>query len=240
MKLAFADVHAQVADPASMRVGIGQLLDDDYLRARAQQIDLRRARPASCGLAPRGGTIYLSAADEQGTMVSLIQSNFMGFGAGVVVPGWGIALQNRGYAFSLDPAHPNCVAPGKRPFHTIIPGFLTRDGQSVMSFGVMGGNMQPQGQVQALCRMLLARQQPQAACDAPRWKWNQGLDIELEAAIDAASRAELARRGHRIVQTQDSYMDFGSGQFIWRLGEAQREGYVAASDSRRDGQAGGY
>jgi len=173
-------------------------------------------------------------------MVSLIQSNFMGFGSGVVVPGWGISLQNRGAAFSLDPRHPNCVAPGKRPFHTIIPGFLTRAGQPQMSFGVMGGNMQPQGQVQTLCRMLLAGQQPQAACDAPRWKWNQGLDIELEPALDAASRAELARRGHRIVQADDSYMDFGSGQFIWRLGEPQREGYVAASDGRRDGQAAGY
>ena len=241
MKIAFADVYAHVADPASMRVDYAQLLDDGYLRTQARRIDMRRAQTWASGVAPpRGGTIYLSAADENGMMVSLIQSNYMGFGSGVVVPGWGISLQNRGYAFSLDPAHPNCVAPGKRPFHTIIPGFLTRRGQAQMSFGVMGGNMQPQGQIQTLCRMLLAHQQPQAACDAPRWKWNQGLDLEVEPALDAASRTELARRGHRVVATQDSYMDFGSGQFIWRLGEPANEGYVAASDSRRDGQAGGF
>ncbi len=240
MKLAFADVYAHVADAAAMRVRSTELLDDDYLRSRAARIDMRRAQAWESGLAPSGGTIYLSTADERGMMVSLIQSNFMGFGSGVVVPGWGISLQNRGYAFSLDPGHPNCVAPRKRPFHTIIPGFLTRSGQAQMSFGVMGGNMQPQGQVQTLCRILLARQQPQAACDAPRWKWNQGLEIELEPAIDPASRQELARRGHRIVASDDSYMDFGSGQFVWRLGDPMREGYVAASDSRRDGQACGF
>jgi len=240
MKLAFADVYAHVADPASMRVGTDALLDDDYLRRRAACIDLHRAQSWTTGVAPRGGTIYLSTADESGMMVSLIQSNYMGFGSGVVVPGWGISLQNRGYAFSLDPSHPNCVGPGKRPFHTIIPGFLTRAGQAQMSFGVMGGNMQPQGQVQTLCRMLLAHQQPQAACDAPRWKWNEGLDLELEASVDPDVRAELARRGHRLVTSDDTYMDFGSGQFIWRLGDPMRAGYVAASDSRRDGQAAGF
>ncbi len=240
MKLAFADVYEQVADPAAMRVGAAQLLDDDYLRTRAARIDPRRAQVPAGGIAPSGGTIYLTTADENGMMVSLIQSNYMGFGSGIVLPGWGVALQNRGHAFALDPAHPNCVAPGKRPFHTIIPGFLTRAGQAQMSFGVMGGNMQPQGQVQTLCRMLLGRQQPQAACDAPRWKWNQGLDIELEVGVPAAVREELARRGHRIVAGDDSYMDFGSGQFIWRLGDPRREGYVAASDGRRDGQACGF
>jgi len=241
MKLAFADVYAHVADPFAMDLGSEQLLDDAYLHGRARQIHMQQARVFDHGIVPpQGGTIYLSAADERGMMVSLIQSNFMGFGSGVVVPGWGISLQNRGYAFSLDPAHPNCVAPGKRPFHTIIPGFLTKDGQSQMSFGVMGGNMQPQGQVQTLCRMLLAHQQPQAACDAPRWKWNQGLEIEVEPSMDPAVREELARRGHRIVTVEDSYMDFGSGQFIWRLGDAMTAGYAAASDSRRDGQACGY
>ncbi len=240
MKMAFADAYAHVADPAAMQLRAQDLLDDDYLRERAAAIDLRRAQPWSSAAAPRGGTIYLATADERGMMVSLIQSNFMGFGSGIVVPGWGISLQNRGHAFSLDPAHPNCVGPGKRPFHTIIPGFLTRAGQAQMSFGVMGGNMQPQGQVQTLCRMLAARQQPQAACDAPRWKWNAGLDIELEPQVDAAVRTELARRGHRIVSSDDSYMDFGSGQFIWRLGDPIQAGYIAASDSRRDGQAAGF
>jgi gamma-glutamyltranspeptidase/glutathione hydrolase len=241
MKLAFADVYAHVADPSAMHLGSEQLLDDAYLHERARQIHMGQARAFGQGIVPpSGGTIYLSAADERGMMVSLIQSNFMGFGSGVVLPGWGISLQNRGYAFSLDPAHPNCVAPGKRPFHTIIPGFLTKDGRPQMSFGVMGGNMQPQGQVQTLCRMLLAHQQPQAACDAPRWKWNQGMEIEVEPSMDPAVREELSRRGHRIVSVEDSYMDFGSGQFIWRLGDAMTAGYAAASDSRRDGQACGY
>jgi gamma-glutamyltranspeptidase/glutathione hydrolase len=240
MKIAFAEVYAHVADPCAMRVRVEDLLDDSHLRARAAQIDMGKAQAWSSAVRPQGGTIYLSTADQNGTMVSLIQSNYMGFGSGVVVPGWGISLQNRGFAFSLDPAHPNCVAPGKRPFHTIIPGFLTRAGSAQMSFGVMGANMQPQGHVQALCRMLLARQQPQAACDAPRWKWNQGVEIEVEDTMPQSVREELSRRGHRIVRNEDSYMDFGSGQFVWSLGEPMRDGYVAASDSRRDGQACGF
>ena len=240
MKLAFADVYRYVADPRAMTVTPAQMLDDDYLAARAGLIDMKRAQAAAAGTPPRGGTIYLSAADANGMMVSFIQSNYMGFGSGVVVPGYGISLQNRGAGFSLDPASPNCVAPGKRPFQTIIPAFLTKDGAPQMSFGVMGGNMQPQGHVQTLLRMLLARQQPQAACDAPRWKVMQGLDIEIENAMPAAVADELASRGHRITRANDSYMDFGSGQFIWRLGDPTVDGYVAASDSRRDGLAAGF
>jgi gamma-glutamyltranspeptidase/glutathione hydrolase len=240
MKLAFADVYAQVADPAAMRVGTAQMLAPDYLRARAGRIDRSRAQAFGPGALERGGTIYLATADAGGMMVSLIQSNYMGFGSGIVVPGFGVSLQNRGFAFSLDPLHPNCVAPGKRPFHTIIPAMLMRAGAAQMAFGVMGGNMQPQGHVQLLTRMLLARQQPQAACDAPRWKWNQGLELELEDSMSAPVAAELQRRGHRIVRGDDAYMDFGSGQLIWRLGDAAVDGYVAASDSRRDGQACGF
>jgi len=240
MKLAFADVYAHVADPGAMRLTAEHLLEPEYLRARARLIDPGRAQVFSTGRPASGGTIYLATADQGGMMVSLIQSNFMGFGSGIVVPGFGISLQNRGYAFSLDRRHPNCVAPGKRPFHTIIPAFLTQGRAAAMSFGVMGGNMQPQGHVQTLTRMLLARQQAQAACDAPRWKCGAGLDLELEASMATAVKEELARRGHRIVQSEDSYMDFGSGQFIWRLGDPAVEGYVAASDSRRDGQAAGF
>jgi gamma-glutamyltranspeptidase / glutathione hydrolase len=240
IKLAFADVYAQVADPAAMRVSVEQLLDPAYLRQRAQLIDRSRAQVFAPGNLDRGGTIYLTTADEGGMMVSLIQSNYMGFGSGVVVPGFGISLQNRGFAFSLDPTHPNCVAPGKRPFHTIIPALLMRDGAALMSFGVMGGNMQPQGQVQTLARMLLAHQQPQAACDAPRWKWNAGLELEMESGIAPPIVEELQRRGHRIVRNDDPYMDFGAGQMIWRLGDPAVDGYVAASDSRRDGQACGF
>ncbi len=239
MKLAFADTYAYVADPRAMRVTPPEMIDDRYLAQRARRIDMQRAQAFSAGSPPRGGTIYLSAADDSGMMVSLIQSNYMGFGSGVVVPGYGISLQNRGYGFSIDAASANVIAPGKRPFHTIIPAFLTQDGAPQMSFGVMGGNMQPQGHVQTLARMLLARQQPQAACDAPRWKVMHGLDIEVESAMPLSVVDELTRRGHRITRANDSYMDFGSGQFIWRLGDPAVDGYVGASDSRRDGLVAG-
>jgi len=132
------------------------------------------------------------------------------------------------------------VAPGKRPFHTIIPAFLTRDGQPVMSYGVMGGNMQPQGHLQTLVRMLDHRQNPQAACDAPRWRFNAGLDLNVERHWPAATIDGLSALGHRLVGLDDSYMDFGAGQFIWRLGDTAVDGYVAASDPRRDGAAAGF
>jgi gamma-glutamyltranspeptidase/glutathione hydrolase len=183
----------------------------------------------------KGGTIYLTAADESGMMVSFIQSNYLGFGSGVVIPEYGISLQDRGHAFSLDPRSPNVVAPGKRPFHTIIPAFLTRDGKPVMSFGVMGANMQPQGHMQTLVRMLDHRQHAQAACDAPRWRFNQGLSLNVESGMDPIAVQGLLARGHRIESINDSYQDFGAGQFIWRLGDPAIEGYVAASDPRRDG-----
>ncbi len=240
MKLAFADVYRHVAERDCMACSTDELLDDAYLAARAKLIDPARAQDFQAGNPVKGGTIYLTAADERGMMVSFIQSNYMGFGSGVVVPGYGLSLQNRGHAFSLDAASPNAVAPGKRPFHTIIPAFLTQGGQPVMSFGVMGANMQPQGHLQTLVRMLDYRQHPQAACDAPRWRFNQGLEINVEASMDTATAQGLAQLGHRIDVLQDSYQDFGAGQFIWRLGDPAVEGYVAASDPRRDGQAAAW
>lgn len=240
MKLAFADVYAHLADPNGMRCSTAQMLDDAYLAERALLIDPHRAQRFGAGNPVRGGTIYLSAADESGMMVSFIQSNYMGFGSGVVVPGWGVSLQNRGHGFVLDPAHPNCVAPGRKPFHTIIPAFLTENGQPRMSFGIMGGNMQPQAHLQTVLRMLAHRQQPQAACDAPRWRFNQGLEINVEATMAAKTVAGLIERGHEVEVIDDSYQDFGAGQFIWRLGDPAVEGYVAASDARRDGQAAGF
>jgi gamma-glutamyltranspeptidase/glutathione hydrolase len=240
MKLGFADTYAHVADPIAMRRSVEEMLDPRYLKKRAALIDPQRAQVFGEGHGDTGGTIYLTAADERGMMVSFIQSNYMGFGSGVVVPEWGLSLQNRGHAFSLDPTSPNCVAPRKRPFHTIIPGFLTRDGLPQMSFGVMGANMQPQGHLQTLVRMLVYRQQPQAACDAPRWRFNQGLSINVEAAMPSATTRDLRAYGHRIEVIQDGYQDFGAGQFIWRLGDPAVEGYVAASDPRRDGQAAGF
>ncbi len=243
MKLAFADVYRYVAEASSMEVTAAQLLEKSYLKERAKLINMQRAQDFKAGNPAKGGTIYLTAADENGMMVSFIQSNYMGFGSGCVEPTYGISLQNRGHAFAVRPGglNPaNLVAPGKRPFHTIIPAFLTKDGQPVMSYGVMGANMQPQGHVQTLVRMLDYAQNPQAACDAPRWRYNEGLVINVEAGMDAHTVQGLQARGHAMEVINDSYQDFGSGQFIWRMGDPKVHGYVAASDSRRDGLVAGF
>ncbi|MFZ2738956.1 MAG: gamma-glutamyltransferase family protein [Burkholderiaceae bacterium] len=239
MKLAFADVYRYVAEPSSMEVSVEQMLDDSYLAARAKLIDMNKAQDFGAGNPVKGGTIYLSTADESGMMVSFIQSNYMGFGSGCVEPTFGVSLQNRGHAFSLEPGV-NQVAPGKRPFHTIIPAFLTQNGLPVMSYGVMGANMQPQGHMQTLVRMLDYGQNPQAACDAPRWRYNAGYEINVEAGMNKATVQGLSDLGHRMEVIQDSYQDFGAGQFIWRAGDPAVQGYVAASDARRDGQAVGF
>ncbi|MGH3635469.1 MAG: gamma-glutamyltransferase family protein, partial [Mycobacterium sp.] len=234
VKLAFADAQAYVADIDHMPLRSDQLLDNEYLKQRATLIDRNRARPASAGT-PDGGTVYLTAADASGLMVSMIQSNYMGFGSGVVVPGTGIALQNRGTEFVATPGHPNQVGPHKRPYHTIIPGFMTKDGTPVMSFGVMGGTMQPQGHVQLVARIVDHQQNPQAACDAPRFRWVQGNQIACEKSFGQSTLDDLHRRGHELVIVDD-YHQFGSCQAIWRLDD----GYVAVSDPRRDGQAAGF
>ncbi|MFY7864411.1 gamma-glutamyltransferase family protein [Roseateles sp.] len=240
MKLAFADVYRYVGDARSMNVTAAEMLDSAYLAERAKLIDPRRAQDFQCGNPVKGGTIYLTTADESGMMVSFIQSNYMGFGSGLVVPGYGLSLQNRGHCFTLEAGHPNQVAPGKRPFHTIIPAFLTKNGQPVMSYGVMGGNMQPQGHMQTLVRMLDYGQNPQAACDAPRWRFNEGLSLNVEPHMPPDTIAGLQALGHQIGDIHDSYQDFGAGQFIWRLGDPAEAGYVAASDPRRDGAAVGF
>jgi gamma-glutamyltranspeptidase/glutathione hydrolase len=234
VKLAFADAQAYVADIEHMPLGPERLLDKDYLKQRAALIDRARAKPATAG-APAGGTVYLTAADAAGVMVSMIQSNYMGFGSGVVVPGTGISLQNRGANFTAAPGHPNSVGPQKRPYHTIIPGFVTKDGAPVMSFGVMGGMMQPQGHVQVMVRIADHRQNPQAACDGPRFRWVEGMQVSCEKGFPAATLEELRRRGHDLVAVDD-YNQFGSCQAIWRL----EGGYFAASDPRRDGQAAAF
>ena len=234
VKLAFADAQAYVADIAHMPVRPEHLLDKEYLRNRAMLIDRTRAKPASAGT-PKGGTVYLTAADASGVMVSMIQSNYMGFGSGVVVPGTGISLQNRGADFAVAPGHPNRVGPNKRPYHTIIPGFLSKDGAPVMSFGVMGGPMQPQGHVQLVTRIVDHGQNPQAACDGPRFRWAHGMQVCCEPGFPPSTLDELERRGHQLVTTDD-YNQFGSCQAIWRLDD----GYLAVSDPRRDGQAAGF
>ena len=236
MKLAFADVYAHVSDPATMQVTPAQMLDAGYLEQRAKAIDMRRAQHHEAGIPTSGGTVYLTAADERGMMLSFIQSNYMGFGSGVVVPGTGISLQNRGAGFSLKPGHPNLVGPGKRPFQTIIPGFLTRDGQPVMSFGVMGGAMQPQGHIQMVIRLVDYNQNPQACSDGARWIVNSDFTVSLEERVPASVQEELARRGHKIVPTDRPMFGFGGAQLIHKLDD----GYCAASDHRKDGGAIGF
>jgi gamma-glutamyltranspeptidase/glutathione hydrolase len=234
IKLAFADAWRYVADIDHMKdVRPSSLLDNNYLKERARLIDPKRAQAFGPGQPPKGGTVYLASADASGMMVSFIQSNFMGFGSGVVVDG--ISLQNRGATFVLEPGHPNAVGPRKRPYQTIIPGFVTREGRPVMSFGVMGGSMQPQGHAQVMVRIADYGQSPQAACDGPRFRFVQGMDVSVEdGRFPAATLEELQRRGHRIV-TIDDYNQFGSAQLIWKLDG----GSFAASDPRRDGQAVG-
>jgi gamma-glutamyltranspeptidase/glutathione hydrolase len=219
-----------------MDVKAAALLDPGYLESRAKLIDMQRAQDFGHGTPPRGGTIYLTAADAQGMMVSLIQSNYMGFGSGVVVPGAGISLQNRGAGFVLQPGHPNRVAPRKRPYHTIIPAFVTRNGAPVMTLGLMGGTMQPQGHAQLMVRMADYGQSPQTAIDGPRFRSVSGLDINVEREFPAATLAELERRGHRILQIGEAYMDFGCAQIAFKVDG----GYVAASDPRRDSLAVGF
>ena len=236
MKLGFADTWRHVADPAAMEVTPAQLLDDAYLAGRAKAIDMKRAQVPDAGIAKGGGTVYLTAADEKGMKLSFIQSNYMGFGSGVVVPGTGISLQNRGAGFSLEPGHPNQVGPRKRPFQTIIPGFLTRNAQPVMSFGVMGGNMQPQGHLQMVVRLVDYNQNPQACSDAARWIVNTDWSVSLEDRVAASVKEELARRGHRIVDADFPMFGLGGAQLIHRLDD----GYCAASDHRKDGCAIGF
>lgn len=234
MKLAFADCQRHVADPTRMRIAPEALLGESRLEELARGIRLDRA--SGPGPMPQAdhGTVYATTADRDGRMVSLIQSNYMGFGSGVVVPHTGISLQNRALGFSLDPTHPNCVAGGVRPYHTIMPGFLMRAGKAAMSFGVMGGHMQPQGHVQLVLRVVLHGQNPQAACDAPRWHVTGAAQLALESEFGAGVSTELARRGHELVLAPP-YQLFGGAQAIYKL----EQGYCAASDPRKDGQAVG-
>ena len=236
MKLGFADAHAYVTDPAAMPVTPAALLDPAYLAQRAKSIRPDRAQAFEAGRPPRGGTVYLATGDAQGRMVSLIQSNYMGFGAAVVVPGTGISLQNRGHGFSLVAGHPNEVAGGKRPFHTIIPGFVTRNGAPLAAFGVMGGAMQPQGHVQTITRMADHRMNAQAVLDAPRWRFNAGLALDLEPTASPGLRDGLAALGHAVTVAPEGSLGFGCGQFVVRIDG----GYMAGSDPRRDGYPVGF
>lgn len=214
MKLAFSDAQKYVTDPRYMTVTVDQLLSDEYTSRRRSLICDKALKPEAGD--PRcGGTIYLCAADGEGNMVSYIQSNYIGFGSGVVVPGTGISFQCRGAGFSLDPNHDNYLVPGKRPYHTIIPGFLSRDGKAVGPFGVMGGFMQPQGHVQMVMNTVDFHMNPQEALDAPRWQWQGGMKIEVERSFPTAETEQLLRMGHDMVVPTENVF-FGRGQIIWR------------------------
>ena len=230
MKLAFADAYRYVADPRVADVPAGGMVDAGYLASRRALIG-ERAQTFGPGQPPGGGTVYLCAADRDGMMVSYIQSNYMGFGSGVVVPGTGISLQNRAAGFTLEPGHRNEAAGGKRPRHTIIPAFLTRGGAPVGPFGVMGGEMQPQGHLQVVSSMLDHGFDPQSALDAPRWRvMPDGVALEPEAAGSGVAEG-LARRGHRVAIAPDR-LDFGRGQIIRRLESGV---YAGGTEPRADG-----
>ena len=229
MKMAFADAFACVTDPEHMTVDFQALLTPEYGARRAREMG-GTARTWTSSLPPKSGTVYLCCADGEGNMVSYIQSNYMGFGSGIVVSGTGVALQNRGADFSLDPAAANCLQPGKRTYHTIIPGFLLRDGAAVGPFGVMGGYMQPQGHVQVVMNHVDFHLDPQQALDAPRWQWMRDNTVTVESRFDANLARSLRRLGHD-VRLDLSAPSFGRGQMIVRL---ENGVLVGGTESRTD------
>lgn len=235
IKLAFADGKRYIADPRYMSVGVKDLLSEAYAEERRRLIGKVALSPEP-GRPPKGGTVYLSTADAEGNMVSFIQSNYMGFGSGLVVPGTGIALHNRGFNFSLDQGHDNCLAPGKRPYNTIIPGFLTKNDQAVGPFGVMGGFMQPQGHLQVVMNTVDFGLNPQAALDAPRWQWVEGKTVDVEHSVPEHLVEALGRMGHNVRWGVGS-TGFGRGQIIWRL----QDGVLAGgTEPRTDGMVAAW
>ena len=217
LKLAFADGKKYITDQNKMSIQVSELLSENYAKKRRGLIGEMAAIPKP-GRPGVGGTVYLATADRDGNMVSYIQSNYMGFGSGIVVPGTGIALQNRGHSFSLEQNEANCLEPRKRPYHTIIPGFITKDNQPVGPFGVMGGFMQPQGHLQVLMNMIDFNLNPQAALDAPRWFWKDQQEIVVEDHFPTFIARALSRKGHKVTISLNPAI-FGRGQIILRDNE---------------------
>lgn len=231
MKLAFADGQKYITEEMKMSVQVADLLADAYAEERRGLICEEALTPET-GMPPKGGTVYLAAADNEGNMISFIQSNYMGFGSGLVVPDTGIALQNRGHNFSMDPEHANRLEGGKKTYHTIIPGFLTKDDQPVGPFGVMGGFMQPQGHAQVIMNTIDFHLNPQAALDAPRWQWMGGKKVVVEHHFPQHIAQALARKGHEIKVALDGG-GFGRGQIIWR--DPKTGVLCGGTESRTDG-----
>ncbi|NLK09264.1 MAG: gamma-glutamyltransferase [Firmicutes bacterium] len=237
LKLAFADAHRYVADQQKADVPVDELLSKSYAAKRRALIDPAQALPAVEPGDPLGGTVYLCTADREGRMVSFIQSNYMGFGSGIVVPGTGITLQNRGCGFNLDPEHPNAYAPNKRSYHTIIPSFITKDGVPLAAYGVMGGDMQPQGHMQVVQSIVDYKLNPQAAMDAPRIRVLEDGGVAIESTVNPEVVRELAKLGHKI-KIDAERAGFGGGQMIWR--DPETKVYIAGSEPRQDGQAAAF
>lgn len=236
MKLAFADAMEYVADPKSMKYTVSDLLSPEFAKERAKLVDPKKAILPAAGKPFAGGTVYLATADGGGNMVSFIQSNYAGFGSGLAVPGTGITLHNRGNNFSLDPQSANCLAPGKKPYHTIIPGFITKDGEAVGPFGVMGAFMQPQGHVQMLLNLTRYNMNPQDALNAPRWQWMEGIRVGVEPAAGQKIIDGLKALGHDVEVPTDS-ISYGRGQMILR----DKNGVLAgATEPRVDGHVAAY
>ncbi len=230
LKLAFEDAQRYVTDPRRMQVTVEELLSESWASEKRKRIGEKALEPLPSE-ENKGGTVYLAAADGEGNMVSLIQSNYQGFGSGLVVPGTGVALHNRGHNFSFEPQHHNCLEPNKRPYHTIIPGFLTKDHRPIGPFGVMGGFMQPQGHVQVIMNLLDFGHNPQAALDAPRWQWMQGRTVNLENTLAAEIINGLVEKGHEIVVTKDN-TGYGRGQIIFKAAQSI---LIGATEARIDG-----
>ena len=218
-----------------MTVDYHNFLEPAFGAARARQITSQAALPAPVQL-PKGGTVYLCAADAQGNMVSYIQSNYMGFGSGIVVRDTGIALQNRGADFSLDPQHANCLQPGKKTYHTIIPAFITKGGRPIGPMGVMGAYMQPQGHVQVMCNLVDFKLNPQQALDAPRWQWVGDRRFLVEPSFPVETARQLAGKGHEVEVALQS-TSFGRGQLILRL---DNNVLVGAAEPRTDSNIACY
>lgn len=230
IKLAFADGMEYITDPEAMSISVDWLLSDDYARQRRKLIGDTALFAQPCS-PPDGGTVYLATADEDGNMVSFIQSNYKGFGSGLVVPGTGISLHNRGYGFALDETHVNCVAPKKKTYHTIIPGFITKGNKPIGPFGVMGGFMQPQGHLQIVMNTIDFNMNPQNALDAPRWMWVKGKTIYIEYQFQSSIAKALERAGH-VIKPQLDCTPFGRGQIIWKTDDNTLAG---ATEPRTDG-----
>ncbi|MBU1094662.1 MAG: gamma-glutamyltransferase [Firmicutes bacterium] len=236
MKLAFADGLEYISDPKSMKISTSDLLSKDYAKSRSRLIR-KEAEIRTFGKLNASGTVYLATADAEGNMVSMIQSNYMGFGSGLVVPETGIALHNRGHNFSLDESKDNCLAPNKKPYHTIIPGFLTKGDIPIGPFGVMGGFMQPQGHMQVIMNLIDFKMNPQSALDAPRWQWMEGNHVTVEPDVPKRIVKGLIGKGH-LIKVEPNLGSFGRGQIIMK--NPKTGVYAGGTEKRADGTIAAY